>query len=155
MTIHQLREPCFELSPRPWDDGFNPHYATPDEAADALSGMREERDPSDLADLAKVAPEVNPAGCWVGECDGCGDVFTDEETGANHYETSAELDAAMPASGWVYQGGDQEEFWPEPGSWVTLNDALLLCPGCRQGAPVLPPPTPAEQEAAGQLRLVP
>lgn len=97
MTIHQLREPCWELTPSPWDrDGFNPHYATWREADEALREVREERgpDPRDLADLEKVQAKANPAGCWVGECGGCGDVFADGETGANHYGTRAELDAA-------------------------------------------------------------
>ena len=156
MTIRQLKEPCFELTPNPWGpDGGNPHYATWLEADEALRELRDERgpDPRDLADLEKTQAKANPAGCWVGECDGCGDMFTDEETNANHYETAAELDVALPLGGWVYQGGDAAEFWPAPGAWTAGPGSRLLCPGCNGGARIIPPPSPAELEAAGQLRL--
>lgn len=145
MTVRQLKSPCFELTPNPWPgDGLNPHYATWHEADEALRELRAERgpDPRDLAGLEKVQAKANPAGCWAGECDGCLDLFTDEETDANHYGTRAELDASLPLGGWAYQDDTSDK---------------VFCAACKPAGAVaaLPPPSPAELEAAGQMRLIP
>lgn len=156
MTTRQLKPPCFELVPVPWGrDGLNPHYATWREADEALRELRDERgpDPRDLADLEKVQAKANPAGCWVGECDGRLDLFTDRETGANHYGTRAEVESSMAPYGWLYQGGGVDEFWPAPDVWTARGDGVL-CPGCKPADTVAPvPPSPAELEAAGQMKL--
>ena len=158
MTVHQLKDPCYEVTPSPWDrDGFNPHYATWHEADEALRELRAERgpDPRDLADLEKVQAKANPAGCWVGECDGCGDVFTDQETSANHYETRAELDAAIAPYGWVYRGGAAGEFWPAPDAWGRLHPDEVFCAGCKPADAPAPPLSPVQLEAAGLLTPLP
>jgi len=152
VTIRQLPKPCFTLAPSPWDDDEGePHYDTHAEAEAALAGLRDETDPDDPDDrplLAKSRPRQLDAPCWVAECDAprgmegtCGDTLGDEDEGPPciHFETVEELLGWMPYEGWVQVGADGA---------LCGNDAEL------GGWPILPPRvSPAELEAAGQLRL--
>jgi hypothetical protein len=141
MTIHQLSKPCFILDPSPRDDDAGePHYATWHEADDALRELREERGPSpeDLAELEPVKVKALPGPCWVAECDafGCDEQYEDDEDGGNHFGSVAEL-----------------EEWIAPAGWTTdIPDKVYCRPHSAEGTP--PPPSPAELEAAGQLRLL-
>lgn len=152
MTIHQLKQPCWALDPSPWDDGQGiPHYDTHAEAEAALAGEREEIDGDDeiarkeRAQPAAVQIKRLDAACWVAECDApdgpdgiCGATLGDEDEGPScvHFETAGELFDWMPGESWIRVFADGALCWihspdnPEP-----------------------PPPSPAELEAAGQMRL--
>ena len=138
MTIHQLKKPCFILDPSPWDDDErHPHYATWCEADEELRTLREERgpDPGDLAELEPVKVRALPEPCWVAECGICDDPFEDE-SGANHFGTIGDVEAVLAS----YE-------------WATLPPDGAYCPDDRPEGAILPPPSPAELEAAGQLVL--
>jgi len=148
MTIRQLPKPCFTLDPSPWDDDHGtPHYGTWAEADEALRERRAELapDPRDLAGIetARVTRLGSP--CWVAECDAprgmegtCGETLGDEEEGPSciHFETAEELFDWMPGEGWIRVFADN-----------------TLCGNHSPDNPAPPPPSPAELEAAGQLRL--
>ena len=138
MTIHQLKRPCFILDPSPWDeDAGEPHYPTWHEADDALRELREERGPApeDLAELEPVKVKALPGPCWVAECKVCGEQYSEDEDGGNHFGTVAEL-----------------EEWAGPDGWVRVGlDAY--CGSDKPEGAEPPPPSPAELEAAGQLVL--
>lgn len=139
MTIHQLRKPCFILDPSPWDeDERHPHYATWHEADEELRTLREERGPhpEDLAELEPVRVRALPEPCWAAECSACDDPFQDDESGANHFGTAGDAEAVMASYG-----------------WTTLPPDGAYCPDDRPADARVPPPTPAELEAAGQLVL--
>lgn len=151
MTIRQLPKSCFTLDPSPWDDGEGiPHYDTAAEAEAALAEEREEIDGDDeiaakeTAALAKVRVKRLGTPCWVAECDAprgmegtCGETLGDEDEGPSciHFETVGELSGWMPGEGWVRVFADS-----------------ALCGNHNPDNPA-PPPSPAELEAAGQLRL--
>ena len=151
MTIRQLKSPCFTLDPSPWDDDHGtPHYATWAEADEELRERREELgpDPLDLAAIETTRVKQLGSPCWVAECDApygmegtCPETLGDEDEGPSciHFETVEELFDWMLYEGWVRVG---------PDGALCGNDAEL------GGWPVLPPRvSPAELEAAGQLRL--
>lgn len=155
MTIHQLAKPCFVLDPDPYDDDeMHPHSATWGEASEDLRTLREERGPhpEDLAELGPVKVKALPEPCWVAACNVCEEEFEDE-SGGNHFETVNEVEAVLGPYGWTYRGGDTDEFWPAPDAWTHLHAGEVFCPGCRPLDGKLPPPSPAELEAAGQLVL--
>jgi len=143
MTIHQLKAVCFELDPSPYDDDDSgvPHYATQEEAAEALADLRKERtpDPEDLARLKDTHVKPGDGPCWVAVCDspGCGEEYESDEDGGNHFETAAILEEWIRTDGWTTDGPDLAFCWTDS----------------PEGS--APPPTPAELEAAGQLRLIP
>ena len=147
MTIHQLKQPCWVLDPAP-DDERDPHYDTHAEAEAALAELREDTDPDDPDDrplLAKSRPRRLDVSCWVAECDApdgpdgiCGDTLGDEEEGPSciHFESLEELYGWAPGEGWIQ---------------VFADNAL-----CSAHNPDNPQPallSPAELEAAGQMRL--
>jgi hypothetical protein len=149
MTIRQLPKPCFTLDPSPWDDDEGePHYDTHAEAEAALAELRDGTDPDDPDDrplLAKSRPRRLDTRCWVAECDApdgpdgiCGDTLGDEEEGPAcvHFGTVEELLGWMPGEGWTQVFADN-----------------ALCGNHNPDNPEPPPPSPAELEAAGQMRL--
>ena len=142
MTIHQLPKPCFDLDPSPYDDEYgDPHYKTWAEGSEALAQLREERGPSpeDLAELEPVKVKALAGPCWVAECDspGCDEQYSDDDYGGNHFVTPEELIQRITQDGWT-----TGEF-----------DWLVFCRADSPEDAPLPPPSPAELEAAGQLRL--
>ena len=159
MTIRQLKDRCWVLDPSPYadDDYGTPHYSSEEKAAEALRELREERepDPEDLARLKGVAPKREDSPCWVAECDspGCEETYEDGEYGGSHFADAKTLEEWMAPEGWTYRGGDVDEFWPSPGTWGRLNAGEVLCSHHSPDDAPAPPPSPAEQEAAGQLRL--
>ena len=146
MTIRQIKAPCWALRPQP-DAERDPHYGTRHEADEALRELREEHgpDPLDLAALESVRAKQLDTPCWVAECDAprgmegtCGETLGDEEEGPSciHFETVEELSGWMPGGGWIRVFADN-----------------ALCGGHNPDNPALSQPSPAELEAAGQLRL--
>jgi hypothetical protein len=145
MTVHQLRKRCFILDPSPWDDDAGvPHYATRYRARKDLAECLAECDDDDAEKrgrLAKVRAKHLPAPCWIAYCDGpgCNDTLGDEEEGPSciHFATADQVIAWMPGEGWTRTGADG-----------------ALCHLDSDGEPEPIPPSPAEQEAAGQLSLL-
>ena len=130
MTIHQLKERCWELQP-PTDDERHPHYDT---EASALEGLREDRE-NDEQPYADTKPAHLAAPCWVVQCDGeCEVVLDTEDEGYTfHHDTRAE--AEQTAAGY---------------RWAFSEDGRVFCEedAPKDAVPVL---SRAEQEAAGQL----
>jgi len=147
MTIHQLPEPCWVLKPRPYEnDEGDPHYKTWHDAGEALRELRDERgpDPADLASLEPVKPVREAGACWVAECYGhCEEPFGTEDFPVLHASSRAELLDAMRAYDWVTVTGE------------ITGDELAYCDMDRPEAAEPVPPSPAELEAAGQMRLIP
>jgi len=154
MTIHQLREPCWALQPKlPREDG-DPHYGTRRKALAAIrEAWDEDRDWTfddqlrvrwrefrfRLSRLRPGAPRPRqvPGRCWIVQCDGeCEIVLDDEDEGCVfHHGTRAAAERTMANYDFVYAG-----------------DLVFCEDDAPQGAEP-PPPSPAELEAAGQLRL--
>lgn len=159
MTIHQLKDRCWLLDPSPYaDDDYGiPHYATQDKAAEALAELRQERvgDPEEAARLEGVRPKQEGSPCWVAECDspGCEETYEDGEAGGNHFPAAKTLEEWMAPDGWTYRGGDTDEFWPSPDAWVRLHAGEVFCSSHGEESAEPAPLSPAELEAAGQLRL--
>ena len=134
MTIHQLREPCWVITPAD-DDGWSPHYGLWAEASAAATEIRED-DPGSLAVAKKL-----PGPCWVAECDGtCEDLLGDDGNPL-HLHTAAEALDAMRRQGWTVIHG------------ALSGDELAYCGNDKPGIAEPLPPSPAELEADGQLRL--
>jgi hypothetical protein len=160
MTIRQLKEPCWVLDPSPYpdDDCGEPHYPAEAEAAKGLRELREDRVddyPERLAAAMAAAVKREESPCWVAECDadGCGERYEDPEDGGSHFPDAKTLGEWMAPDGWTYRGGDADEFWPAPGAWTRLHAGEVFCPGCSPEGAAPPPLSPADLEAAGQLRL--
>lgn len=154
MTIHQLKDPCWAITPRlPRCDGDECY----DTRAGALTAIREAWDEDRdwtfddrlrvrwreflfrLSRLCPGAPRPRRLDrrCWVVGCDGECEVTLDTEGEGYvfHHESFVKAEATMKAYEWKYAG-----------------DLVF----CEEDAPAdgqLPPPSPAEQEAAGQLVL--
>jgi hypothetical protein len=143
MTIRQLKDRCWHLDPPP-EDERDPHYDNRHDADDALRDLREERgpDPLDLAALESCHAKQLDGPCWVVQCDGECEVELDtEDEGYTYHHDSPE--AAMEtvgAYGWTVTTGP-------------VSGVRVYCPEDRPEDTVPAPPTVAELEAAGQLRL--
>lgn len=138
MTIHQLKDRCWHLRPRP-DDERDPHYDSWKDADEALRELREEAgpDPLDLAAIESVHAMQLDGPCWVVQCDGeCEMVLDTEDEGYTYHHGS--LDEAM---------GTVKAY-----EWRYVADKVF----CEQDAPADAEPirpSAAELEAAGQMRL--
>jgi hypothetical protein len=159
MTVHQLRGPCWTVTPRLSDEDGDPCY---DARADALADIRDAWDTDReharglvatalerawwrefcwrLSRLRPCAPKPRQAGrCWVAQCDGECEMVLDEEDECCvfHHGSAAEAAKTVASYGWVYSADGRFVF-------------------CEEDAPedaAPPSPTPAELEAAGQMRL--
>ena len=133
MTIHQLKERCWELQP-PTDDERSPHYGTELEARQALKEDRE----NDEQPYAETRPVQLDAPCWAVQCDGeCGTVLDEEDEGyIFHHDSCAE--AERTAAGYHFASDD---------------DGRVFCEEDAPKSAVPMYPSAAELEAAGQLRL--
>lgn len=133
MTIHQLRERCWELQP-PTDDERSPHYGT--EAA-ALEALKEDREDHGTP-YADTRPVQLAAPCWLVQCDGeCEMVLDEEDEGyVFHHDSRAEAEKTMT-----------------PYHWAFGADGRVFCEADAPEGSVSAYPSPAELEAAGQLRL--
>jgi hypothetical protein len=160
MTIHELKAPCWAVSPPlPRDDG-DPHYDTRDEA---LAAIREawDEDRERVRGLVATAlerawwrefrfrlsrwrpgaprPRPLPACCWVVQDDGdCGQVIDEEDEGyAVHCASRRAAEDLARSYEWAY----------------SADGRFVYCPCCAPEDSEPVPPSPAEQEAAGQLVL--
>jgi hypothetical protein len=133
MTIHQLPDRCWATDPASLDgdDERQPHY---DSEADALREIKDAREEN--PELTAAARQLD-APCWVVQCDGeCEVVLDTEDEGyVYHHETRAEAEQTVSSYDWAFSS-DGRVFCEEDAP----ADAVAL-------------PTPAELEAAGQLRL--
>ena len=134
MTIHQLKEPCWELDPNPYgdDEAGIQHFPSRGEADDELGRLRTERRAADRT-RAKQAS----AACWVAVCDDCGKQFIDDDAGGSHFGTvDGDLEDYLKWDGWTRTAPDGCRCWD-----CSPEDVAPL------------PLSPAELEAAGQMRL--
>ena len=160
MTIHQLKESCWAITPRLSDEDGDPCYGT---RAEALTDIREAWDTDRahvrglvatalekawwqefrwlLSRLRPGAPRPRQAAvrCWTVQCDGeCEAVLDEEDEGyVFHHDSAAKARRTVASYGWVYSADGRSVF-------------------CEEDAPEdgqVPPPSPAELEAAGQLVL--
>jgi hypothetical protein len=156
MTIHQLGAPCWTVIPRLSDEDGDPCYGS---RAEALTAIREAWDMDrdwTFDDRLRVwwrefrfrvsrlrpgapRPRRTAGRCWLVQCDGeCETVLDTEDEGVTfHHRSAAEAAKTVASYEWVYSADGRSVF-------------------CEEDAPedAAPPPlTPAELEAAGQLRL--
>ena len=133
MTIHQLKDPCWELHPPLPGYDRECHYDTKAEARKALREALDE----DIGVNPATRPRQLPGRCWVIQCDGECEQHIDEEDECyiSHCETPA-------------LAGEVVAAW----RWKTTGD-LVFCETDAPETAELPPLSPAELEAAGQLRL--
>ena len=130
MTVHQLPYRCWVT--RDPASEYQPHYR---DGATALAEVAEAKadDPE-----TKVAATQEGTPCWVAICDGrdCGELYTDDEEGASHFPGAQVLMEWAAGEGWAFKTPD-----------------LAYCRDDRPEDPDPVPLSPAEQEAAGQLRF--
>lgn len=156
--IRQLKEPCWEITPRLPSEDHDPHYDT---RAEALAAIREtwDEDRNDHLGLTGVAlerpwwrefrfrlsrlrpgaprPRELPA-CWVVQCDGdCEQVIDEEECWTVHHGSRREAEETVASWQWTYSGDGRSVF----------------CPDDQPEDAVPAPLTAAEQEAAGQMAI--
>lgn len=128
MTVHALKGPCWVLR---HPDGEEEHYAGQMKALAELIRLKED-DPEPEATTRQLTVP-----CWVVECDGECEVTldTEDEGYIIHHSSRAKAEETMASYGWVYAG-----------------DLVF----CEEDAPAdgrVPPPSPAQLEAAGQMKL--
>ena len=156
MTIHQLPDRCWAVTPRlPREDG-DPHYDT---RAEALTAIREAWDfDRDWAfdDQLRVRwrefrfrlsrlrpgaprPRQHDDRCWVVQDDGdCGQVIDEEDEGyIVHCDSRRAAEDLARSWEWAY----------------SADGRSVYCPCCSPEDAEPVPPSPAELEAAGQMRL--
>ena len=136
MTIHQLKDRCWELQP-PLDDDRNPHYDNEAAALDALDEARDEAGDKDHLPDPATKPVQLASPCWLVQCDGeCETVIDEEGEGYTFHHDSA-ADAGQTVVGY---------------RWAFAGDGRVFC---EDDAPAdaAVPLSRAEQEAAGQLVL--
>lgn len=134
MTIHQLPEPCWELRP-PTDEERHPHYDT---RADALRALKNDRE-NDGEPYPDTKPVQLGDRCWVIQSDGeCEQVLDEEDEGwVVHHDSAKAARATAAAWGWTY----------------SADGRFIYCPCSPPGDAEPAPPSPAEIEAAGQMKL--
>ena len=135
MTIRQLKTPCWVLEPAvPYDDERSPHYEDQAECLKVVADALEERS-------IDVAPEARKLDgrCWVVQSDGeCEQVLDEEDEGwVFHHDSREDAERTAASWGWTYSADGRSVYCP--------------CEPREDSEPI--PPSPAELEAAGQLRL--
>ncbi len=115
---------CWIIDRLPGDT--EPHFKTEDAATRRLGEIRDDDRVADAIVRQRDVP------CWTIRCDGeCGYVIDEDEDGLIHFADAD--DALRTVRDW---------------EWMLVDHEHVLCP-----EDVLAPPTPAQQEAAGQMRL--
>lgn len=135
VSIYQLQEPCWELTD-PADDERTPHFTSEQDAREALKELRDApREPYQADPKASI--RLLEHRCWVVQCDGEDGYILDEEDEGYifHHESIADALDSVAA----YE-------------WRRIGDSVF-CPADAPEGSDPPPPTAAEQEQAGQLRL--
>src|SRR5208282_4988001 len=132
MTIRQLREPCWVITPRLSDEDGDPCYGT---RAKALTAIREAWDMDrdwTFDDQLRVrwrefrfrmsrwrpgAPRPRQPGtrCWLVQCDGeCETVLDTEDEGCIfHHGSAIEAGKTVASYGWVYSADGRFVFCEE------------------------------------------
>jgi len=154
MTVHHLPMPCWVISPRLPREDTDPHYDT---RGDALKAIREAWDEDHwkpvplrawwrevqwwVSRLRLDAPRPRriPVRCWIVQDDGgCEQVLDEEDEGyIVHHASRQEAVKTAAEYGWTHSADGRFVYCP--------------CEPREDSEPI--PPTPAELEAAGQLRL--
>ena len=134
MTIHRLKDRCWVLGPNPYgdDEASILHFPSADEAGAELAILQTERRADD-----RTRVKQDGAICWVAECDGCGKLFIDDDAGGSHFGSVE---------------GDLEDYLKWDGWTRTVPDGCR-CWECSPEDVEPIPPSPAELEAAGRMRL--
>jgi len=130
MSIRQLPSCCYVFTDPAEDD--ERHYADLQDAGAALVDARK-ANPETKAATARLGYR-----CWVVQCDGeCEEVLDEEGEGVVYHHESYE-EARKTAAGHGFRLG---------------AGPLAYCDVDAPGDAEVPPPTPEEQERAGQQRL--
>jgi len=134
MTIHQLKDRCWELRPATDEERY-PHYDTD---ADAFHALKENRE-NDGDPYPDTKPVQLDDRCWVVRCDGdCGQIIDEEdECWIIHHDSRHGAEETVASWRWTYSADGRSVF----------------CEADRPEDAVPAPPTPAELEAAGQLAI--
>lgn len=127
MTVHQIAEPCWEL--RDPADDRTPHFGNAVSALARLAELKKD-DPGTRATITGLDYR-----CWLVQCDGeCGEHVDEADEGfISHCESRQVAEEIMAAYRWSYRGD------------------LVFCETDAPEGSEIPPPSPAELEAAGQL----
>jgi hypothetical protein len=133
MTIRQLKDRCWELSPPLPGYDRESHYDT---RAEARKALREALDEDSGVNPATKPRQLEDR-CWLVQCDGECEMHIDEEgecyiSHCGSRQIAEEVVAAY--------------------KWACVGD-LVFCPEDAPADGQVPPPSPAELEAAGQLPL--
>jgi hypothetical protein len=134
MSIHQINGPCWVVIPAD-NDEWSAHYDRWDDASGAAAEARAEDRTS------KAMAERLPAPCWVAECDGTCEELLGDDGNPLHCTTRTEVLDVMRRQGWTVTPG------------VISGDDFVYCAKDKPGSADPIPPSPAELEAAGQMRL--
>lgn len=137
MSIRQLTYRCWELN-NPADDERTIHKGTEADIRAALNDIKAECPDSTASVHLLDAP------CWVAECDGECDSALDQEGECWTFHCQSQASAIALA--------DDYEWLVKPGP-LSATGMLAYCPEDAPGDGQVPPPTPEQQEAAGQMRL--
>lgn len=129
MSIYQLEEPCWELTD-PADDERTPHFEDRAGADAALTALLAK------AKDTKASIRLLEHRCWVVQCDGEDGYILDEEDEGYVYHHESIADALDSVAAY---------------EWRRIGDSVFCPADAPEGSE--PPPSPAEQEQAGQLRL--
>lgn len=153
MTVYRLPQPCWTADPELFREHEERHYDT---RAEALAAIREAWDEDrDWAFPGRLRawlrefrwrlsrcrpgaprPRQMAACCWLIRCDGCEEHVDEQDEGyIAHCTSRQDAEETMAAWEWVYAGD------------------LVFCPEDAPAGSEIPPPSPAEQEDAGQLPL--
>lgn len=129
------KERCWLIDHLPGEpDDFTPCFPNRADAEEEFARLRGE----DGERYALTVVRQLDAPCWTVVCDGeCDYTLDEDEDGLVHFASAAEAVSAVR---------DYE--------WRILPDQVhVFCPEDAPGDGQVPPPTPEQQERAGQLRL--
>jgi hypothetical protein len=131
MITHE-KNPCWviDLAPGEPDEC---HFPNRTDAEEELARFRKEEDRYAVATVRRLALP-----CWTVTCDGeCEYVLDEDDDGVIHFASAAEA-----------------EDYVRDVQWRMLPDRVhVFCEDDAPGDGQVPPPTPEQQEKAGQLRL--
>lgn len=131
--IYQLSRHCWAMDPQPSGEDYLRHWDTRKEVTAAI---REAKRDDDCFN-PDTKPRELESGCWLIQCDGECEEHVDEldEGYISHCESRQVAEEMMAAYRWSYRGD------------------LVFCEEDAPEGSEIPPPSPAELEAAGQMRL--
>jgi hypothetical protein len=132
VTVYQRSARCWVIDPPPTGEDYAPHR---DGRAEVMAAIKQGRR-DDRGVAADAKPKQCNAPCWLIQCDGCEEHIDEQgECYIAHCESRQAAEELMASYQWAF-GGD-----------------LAYCPDDQPEDAEVPPPSPAQLEAAGQLRL--